>query len=105
MNHTRQKKNESTKEFAAELKRLHDKAHPSRDAITRQDVELNIDPQNIDEANVHVVKFNEIVDYKRTLDRKENSSAKSYYDMIRKELNSLATKDHTADKDIIWKKI
>lgn len=105
MNYTRQKKNESTKEFAAELKRLYDKAHPSRDAITRQDVELNIDPQNIDEANVHVVKFNEIVDYKGTLNRKENSRAKSDYDMIRKELNSLETKDHTADKDIIWKKI
>ena len=78
--HTQQR-GESPEEFAAELKRLYDKAHPTRDSKTKQEdlvshfllglfdekarihVELNKDPKTIEEAVLHVVNYSETTRY------------------------------------------
>ena len=82
-NRRMQLKGESPEDFAAELKRLYDKAHPTRNAETKQEdlvshfliglqneqarihVELNKDPKTIEEAVLHVVNFNETTNYTR----------------------------------------
>ena len=76
--HRIQKSNESVEEFAAELKRLYDKAYPERDISTRREdllrkflngiqderarfqVEYVKDPINIDDAVFEVVNFREM---------------------------------------------
>ena len=75
--HRNQKANESVEEYAAELKRLYDKAHANRDEHTRQEdllrrfldglydnkarfqVEYVKEPRDIDEAVFQVVDFQE----------------------------------------------
>ena len=76
-----QQRGESPEEFAAELKRLYDKAHPTRDSKAKQEdlvshfllglvdekarihVELNKDPKTIKEAVLHVVNYSETTRY------------------------------------------
>lgn len=100
-NYRKQLKYESPEEFAAELKRLYDKAHPTRDAETRQEdlvshfltglidnqariyVELNKDPQTIDEAVLHAIHYNEVIEYK-TSNRNDAHSPNSGHYRIRK---------------------
>jgi hypothetical protein len=95
-NHRRQLRHETPESFAAELKRLYDKAHPARDASTRREdlvthflaglineqarihVELNKDPQTIDEAVIQVVHYNDIVDYKKTRFEDESQNTAQY---------------------------
>lgn len=73
-----QRPNETVEEFAADLKRLYDKAHVNRDPETRREdllrrffdglsnerasfeVEFHKEPLNIDQAVFHVVNFEEI---------------------------------------------
>ena len=79
--HRNQKAGETYEEYAAELKRLYDKAHPKRDKVTRQEdllrrfldgllddrirtqVEYVKDPEDIDQAVMEVINF---VETKRT---------------------------------------
>ena len=100
-NYRKQLKYESPEAFAAELKRLYDKAHPTREAETRQEdlvshflaglsdnqariyVELNKDPQTIDEAVLHVVHYDEVIGY-RTCNRSDVHGPGSDYHRIRK---------------------
>ena len=74
-NRRNQQSNESVEEYAAELKRLFDRAYPHRDAATRQEdlvarfllgisddkarvhVELNKEPKTIDQAVYHAVNY------------------------------------------------
>ena len=74
-NRRNQQSNESVEEYAAELKRLFDRAYPHRDAATRQEdlvarfligisddkarvhVELNKEPKTIDKAVYHAVNY------------------------------------------------
>ena len=76
-----QQRGESPEEFAAELKRLYDKAHPTRDSKIKQEdlvshfllglfdekarihVELNTDPKTIEEAVLHDVNYSETTRY------------------------------------------
>lgn len=93
---------ESPEEFAAELKRLYDKARPTRNTRTRREdlvshflaglnddqariyVELNKDPQTLDEAVLHVVHYNEVVYYKVTATRNDGNTTNHGFSRIRK---------------------
>jgi hypothetical protein len=86
-----QKSNESVEEYAADLKRLYDKAHSARDPETRKEdllrrfldglnddharfhVEFVKDPSNIDEAVYEVVNF---IDTKKRSKTVDNSDGK-----------------------------
>ncbi|KAK3088365.1 hypothetical protein FSP39_018253 [Pinctada imbricata] len=86
----RQKLNESVFEYAAELKRLYDKAHSNRDVQTRNEdllrrfldglnddearfaVEFSKDPETIDQAVNQVINFQEA---KRCVENRENNKA------------------------------
>lgn len=116
-NHRRQLRHETPEDFAAELKRLYDKAHPSRDALTRQEdlvshilaglvdeqarihVELNKDQHNIDEAVVHVVHYKEIIEYKRAWNCNENFSQNVTHGRVRAVQNVSPKKDYISRTD------
>ena len=93
-----QKPGETAEEFAADLKRLYDRAHGYRDRRTRDEdlvrrfldglrdeevrmeVEFNKEPQNIDEAVYHVVNWVQIKNVSRGERRRRVNVCQSYED-------------------------
>ncbi len=104
-----QKAGETAEEYAAELKRLYDKAHAERDTVTRQEdllrkfldglldeqasfhVEYVREPQNIDAAVFEVVNFN-------TFDRKSKRPTRAVRDSEESELSDIAENSNDEDR-------
>ena len=108
-----QKHSETAEEYAAELKRLYDKAHQGRDPQTREEdlvrrflnglkneearfeVEYNKEPTNINEAVFHVVNY--IQTRKSTHDTYSDKKYKKY--VRRTSVESSEDEDSTVEND------
>ncbi|XP_069109870.1 uncharacterized protein [Argopecten irradians] len=113
-----QKPSESVEEYAAELKRLYDKAHKRRDTYTRTEdllrkffdgvynekasfeVEFHKDPKNIDEAVFHVVNY---IETKRMPNRRIEDDDQNARKMrkVEAEQCSDASENEWQDEDFI----
>ena len=87
-----QKNGEHIQDYAAELKRLYSKAYPNRTNATKQEdlisrfllgltnekarvhVELNRDPQTVEEATEFVIEFEEATKYPKLEDENQNGN-------------------------------